>query len=484
MKRKNQIMLITYADSMGKDLAELDGILAQHFDGVIGSLHLLPFFPSSADRGFSPMTYRQVDPAFGTWEDIRRLSERYDLMFDYMINHISRSSEYFQDFVQNKDASPYKDLFIRYKDFWPGGEPTQAQIDMIYKRKPRAPYVDVTFADGSTEKIWCTFDEEQIDLNCYHPFTKAWNRENLQFLASQGAAIIRLDAFAYATKRPDTNCFFVEPDVWQLLSECAEDIAGQGASLLPEIHEHYTMQLRVAEHGYAVYDFALPMLLLHALYTGRSDRLLHWLRICPRKQYTTLDTHDGIGVVDARDLMSEDDIALTQQKLYEQGGSVHRKYSSTAYNNLDIYQINCTYYSALGENDDAYLLARAIQFFAPGTPQVYYVGLLAGRNDVALVEKTRVGRDINRHYYTAEEIEQEVQRPVLRRMYALMRLRNTHPAFDGEVIIGEDTTPGETRLRWENGPHWAELRANLADKTFTVHCTDAQGNAKPYSLEA
>ena len=475
-KLANQIMLITYSDSMGGNLAELQKVLSRHFSGAVGGVHLLPFFPSSADRGFAPMTYREVDPAFGDWEDVRRLGEDYFLMFDYMINHISRSSEYFQDYVKHGDASRYRDLFIRYRDFWPGGEPTQEQVDLIYKRKPRAPYVDVTLQDGSTEKIWCTFDEEQIDLNCYHPFTKAWNRENLQFLAEKGAALIRLDAFAYATKKPDTSCFFVEPDVWELLSECREAVAPCGAVLLPEIHEHYSMQLKVAEHGYYVYDFALPMLLLHALFSGRADRLIHWLNICPRKQFTTLDTHDGIGVVDARDLMTEDEIALTQEKLYAHGGSVHKKYSSTAYNNLDIYQINCTYYSALGEDDDAYLLARAVQFFAPGIPQVYYVGLMTGKNDVQLVEKTRTGRDINRHYYTQEEIDREVTRPVLQKMTALMRLRNTHPAFGGEVTIGGDA-PGRLQIAWVNGAHRAELDADMTSHRFAVTYTTPDGVA-------
>ncbi len=118
MSIKNEIMLITYADSMGKNLKELGELLKGHFKQVIGGVHLLPFYPSSADRGFAPMTYENVDAPFGDWEDIKRLSQDFYLMFDFMINHISRSSAYFQDFVQHKDASPYADLFIRYKDFY------------------------------------------------------------------------------------------------------------------------------------------------------------------------------------------------------------------------------------------------------------------------------------------------------------------------------------------------------------------------------
>lgn len=477
MKLKNQAMLITYADSLGNNLSELKELLDGCLNGAVGGVHVLPFYPSSADRGFAPMTYREVDQAFGTWQDVEALGSDYYLMFDYMINHISRKSAYFQDFLKNKDQSEYKDLFIRYKDFWQGGEPTQEQIDKIYKRKPRAPYVEAEFADGTREKVWCTFDEEQIDLNCFDPYTKAWHRDNLEFLAEKKAAIIRLDAFAYATKKADTSCFFVEPEVWELLDESRDTLKPYGCAILPEIHEHYTMQLKVAEKDYYVYDFALPMLLLHGLYTGRTDRLLHWLQICPRKQFTTLDTHDGIGVVDAKDLMTDEEIELTRDRLYAQGGSVNRKYSSADYNNLDIYQINCTYYSALGCDDDAYLTARAVQLFAPGIPQVYYVGLLAGKNDVELVEKTRTGRDINRHFFSKEEGCRETERPVVKSLLSLLRFRNTHPAFDGAVSVtgGEQ---GKLCLSWTNGAHHAVLDADLATKSFTIRYTDETGELK------
>ena len=147
-------MLITYADSMGHNLKDLKEILDRYFKSVVGGVHILPFFPSSGDRGFAPMDYTKVDSAFGNWDDIEALSKDYYLMFDYMINHISAHSPYYQDFLEKKDASEYRDLFIRYKDFWEGGEPTQEQVDAIYKRKPRAPYTDAHFADGTTEKVW------------------------------------------------------------------------------------------------------------------------------------------------------------------------------------------------------------------------------------------------------------------------------------------------------------------------------------------
>lgn len=461
-------MLITYADSMGANLQETQALLEKYFKDALGGVHLLPFYPSSADRGFAPLTYQEVDPAFGDWNDVQKIGKNFDMMYDFMINHISQSSAYFKDFQQNKEKSPYADLFIDYKKFWPQGEPTAADIDLIYKRKPRAPYIDVTFADGTTEKIWCTFDEEQVDLNLYTETTKRFVKENLQFLCEKGATVIRLDAFAYATKRVGTNCFFLEPDTWEMLEEIKGILEPHGVALLPEIHEHYGIQLKLADRGYWVYDFALPMLVLHALYSGKSERLIHWLRICPRRQFTTLDTHDGIGVVDVVDLLTPEEIDETKENLFSKGANVKKVYNTMAYNNLDIYQLNCTYYSALGDNDDAYVLARAIQFFTPGIPQVYYVGLLAGKNDIALLEQTKVGRNINRHYYTKEEVEQEVQRPVLHRLIHLMKFRNTYPAFDGTLTIHPSDDVATLHLTWTKEEYATTLHANLKTHQYTI----------------
>lgn len=481
MSIENKVMLITYADSMGANLKELAEVLDNHFGKAVGGVHILPFFPSSADRGFAPLTYESVDPAFGNWADISAVARGRYLMMDFMINHISRHSEYYLDFKENKEGSPYRDLFIRYKDFWQGGGPTQEQVDAIYKRKPRAPYIDIDFADGSTEKLWCTFGEEQVDLDVRTEFTRQFIRDGLVGMARHGADIIRLDAFAYAVKKAGGSCFFEEPEIWELLERCAKTAAWQDAEILPEIHEHYSIQMKLADHGYWVYDFALPMLVLHALYTGRGESLRGWLRICPRKQFTTLDTHDGIGVVDVKDLMSEADIAETRELLYKKGANVKEKYSGTDYNNLDIYQINCTYYSALGDDDSAYLAARAIQFFAPGIPQVYYVGMLAGRNDIELLERTKEGRNINRHAYSVGEIGAEVKRPVVKKLIRLMEFRNAHPAFHGEINIPEPNDEKELVIeRTCKGEH-AFLRVDLGTHAFTIEYSE-KGAAKQLKL--
>lgn len=482
MTVENKIMLITYADSMGQDLKELKEILDQHFKEAVGGVHILPFYPSSADRGFAPLTYKKVDPNFGDWDDIQALKENYYLMFDFMVNHISRQSQYFRDFQQYKDDSKYSDFFIRYKDFWKNGEPTEKEVDLIYKRKPRAPYIDVEFEDGTTEKIWCTFDEEQLDLNVESEVAKNFIKENLEFLAAKGASIIRLDAFAYAIKKAGTSCFFIEPDIWELLDYCKDILAEKDVEILPEIHEHHSIQLKIADKGHPVYDFSLPMLLLHSIYSSTSKRLRDWLKKCPANQYTTLDTHDGIGVVDVKDLMTDQEIEETREMLYKRGSNVKKVYSSEAYDNLDIYQINCSYYSALGNNDDSYLLARAVQFFAPGIPQVYYVGMLAGENDIELLEETKVGRNINRHYYSKEEIDSEVKRPVVQKLIKLMEFRNSYPAFDGDYTIHDSEREEELKISWQSGKAESVLKADFSQDSFEIQYFDQQ-KAKMESLD-
>lgn len=463
----NQIMLITYPDSMGSNLNQLSHILSHYFRGAIGGIHLLPFFPSSGDRGFAPMRYDVVEDAFGDWSDIEKLADDFYLMFDFMINHISAQSLYYQDFLKNKENSPYKELFIRYKDFWNNGEPTPAEVDAIYKRKPRAPYVEAEFADGTAEKIWCTFSEEQVDIHCFSSVGRQFIKDTLVDMCRHGASIVRLDAFAYATKKAGTSCFLIEPDVWNLLDEVNDIIVPYGATILPEIHEHYSIQMKIAEQGFYIYDFALPMLLLNAIYYNQTAYLKHWLSICPPHQFTTLDTHDGIGVVDVKDLLPDEEINRTKDDIFKYGANVKKIYNTAAYNNLDIYQVNCTYYSALGDDDAAYLLARAVQFFAPGIPQVYYVGMLAGKNDLELLEETKEGRNINRHYYSEEEIAMEINRPVVTSLLELMRFRNNCPAFNGNFEMKEcDDHHLHIVRTFEN--HTAELIAEFTDKTFRI----------------
>lgn len=475
---KNGVQLITYPDSLGGSVAGLAEILERYFPGVFTGVHLLPFYPSSADRGFAPLGYDRVDPAFGTWDEVEALARQYDLMVDIMVNHISRRSEQFQDYLAKGEASRWADLFLQVRKLYPGGDIPPEELGRIYTRKPRAPVTVAEHPDGGRENLWCTFSEDQIDLDVTSGTGRRFIESNIRSLCERGIAMLRLDAFAYVTKKAETNCFFVEPEIWDILEHIRRVADEYGVKLLPEIHEHYSYQLKLAERGYRVYDFALPMLLLHTLYSRNPRRLKEWLTVCPRNQVTTLDTHDGIGVVDAADLLSPEELDAAVNALYDKGSNVNRRYSSAEYNNLDIYQINCTYYSALGEDDDAYILSRAVQFFAPGIPQVYYVGALSGRNDTELVERTKQGRDINRHSYILREIEDELQRPVNRRLSELMQFRSEAPVFDGSFEL---TECGDAELiirRTGTAGSEAILTADLEKLVCRIDYTDAGGKRK------
>lgn len=462
MALQNKVQLITYPDSLGKNLAELHYVLRKYFKKAVGGVHILPFYPSSADRGFAPMTYDEVDPRFGTWDDVEKIGQDFDLTIDFVVNHISRQSVFFQDYVRKGSASEYADMFLSFNKLSPDGFISDEDLAKVYTRKPRPPYMVLERPDGSLEKIWCTFDYEQIDLDYNSPKTLEVMRQFLIRLARTRPKMIRLDAFAYTTLEIGTNCFFLEPQVWEMLEWFDDFASAFDAQILPEVHEHYSYQLKLAKKGYWAYDFALPMLVLDALYHHTGKRVKNWLRICPRRQINTLDTHDGIGVVDVEGLLNSKEIERTLDGLYLKGSNVKKIYSGPEYQNLDIYQVNCTYYSALEQNDDSYLTARTLQFFAPGVPQVYYVGLLAGENDIALVESTQQGRNINRHNYTLEEIQTEVRKAPVQRLLRLMEFRNHYPAFNGNFKIHK-SPDHQIILSWEKGKYRTLAHIDLKD---------------------
>jgi sucrose phosphorylase len=247
---------------------------------------------------------------------------------------------------------------------------------------------------------------------------------------------------------------------------------------LLEIHSHYEEQVQTAESVDRVYDFALPPLLLQALQSG-SSRVLHsWLEMSPRNAITVLDTHDGIGIVDVGPsddrpgLLTPEEIDELVEGLHRSTGGESRLATGQAASNLDLYQVNATYFSAVGEKENDYLLARLVQFLAPGIPQVYYAGLLAATNDMALLDETGVGRDINRPYFSRAEVEERLDAPVVRRLLKLIRFRNTHPAFDGEFELGPPQEH-QLSLSWTGLGSSIVARVDFADKTFTVETTDA-----------
>jgi sucrose phosphorylase len=290
----------------------------------------------------------------------------------------------------------------------------------------------------------------------------------IENLAENGARLIRLDAVGYAVKRPYTNSFLI-PETHEMIEWVKSVAEPRGVELLAEIHHNYRMQIHLANTRNVdwIYDFSLPLLVLQALHDVDAQYLKNWISIRPDCQITTLDTHDGIGVIDCAELMPEDVIERTVDMVKHSDGANSFRASGIGSDNVDIYQVNTTYYSALKHDDDAYMAARTIQFFVPGIPQVYYVGLFAGSNDTELLNRTNHGRDINRHYYTLAEIAREVERPVVKRLMELMRFRNTHPAFNGEFSM-EETDNATLVLKWEKGESYAQAHIDLSTKKVTI----------------
>ncbi len=465
----NGVQIITYADSLGGDLSKLKFVLDKYLKGKVNGVHVLPFYPSSGDRGFSPLTHLEVDPKFGTWDDIKKIGDEYDLVADVVFNHVSRESEYFQHYLKHGDLSKYKDLFLKVEDVF-GDDERPEFFKKIFRPRPTSVVNEIEFGDSVKKRLWSTFTDNQMDVNWNSELCKKIYGKYLEKLCKHGVKLIRADAMGYACKKKDTDCFFID-DTYDLLGWVENSVADYGCEVLPEVHGDSKMQLELAKKCHCVYDFQLPIIALYSLYFGDNEYLTKWIRERSDNMITTLDAHDGLGVVDVGDLMSEEDIKKTVDKIYGFGGNLSMRASGGNSDNVDVYQINCTYYSATGENDDMYLCARLIQLFLPGVPQIYYAGLLAGVNDGVSLEKSNNGRDVLRHNYTLSEIERDMERPVVRELLRFMELRNNNNAFGGKFELLE-SGKGEVVMKWENGDCVAKLEIDLRGFGYKISCYD------------
>jgi sucrose phosphorylase len=472
MAVKNQVQLITYPDSLGGDLKKLYFVLEEYFPDLFsGGIHILPPFPSSGDRGFAPLTYLEIEPQFGTWDDVKQIGEKYSILLDLMVNHISAKSVYFQDFLDKGPDSDFSDLFITVDKIWPDGKPLQEDIDKIFLRRD-TPFSTFTIREtGKQEKVWTTFGKtipsEQIDLDRNSPATIKLLTEFMNNFSQNGVKIVRLDAVGYVIKKRGTSCFFIEPEIYEYLEWIHNIASNLDIEILPEIHADYQTQFRLAKEGYWIYDFILPYSILEALIIKSSKNLKDYLIVRPHNQFTMLDCHDGVPIKpDLDGLYESEDARKVVDTCLKHGANLSLILSEVHkdLDGFDVHQICGTYYSMLDCNDSAYLIARAIQFFSPGIPQVYYVGLLAGKNDFEAVNKTGEERELNRHNYSLEEIAKEVERPVVGKLIDLIKLRNTHPAFN-ELI-----------LSWKNQDLYARLIVNFTNLSGEIIYKDPQSS--------
>jgi len=474
---ENKVQLITYIDRIGcSSIKDLIKLFKNEFQGLFGGVHLLPFYYpiDGQDAGFDPINHEEVDSRLGDWSHMKALGNEVSIMADLIVNHMSSESVQFKDFLEKGKESAFADLFLTYNKVFPEGA-TKDDLRKIYRPRPGKPFTEFTFDDGSTHQLWTTFTSNQIDIDVHSKSGQNYLNNILEIFEKSGIKMIRLDAAGYAIKKKGTSCFMI-PETFDFIQELTEKAQKRNIEVLVEIHSYYKTQLEIAKKVDYVYDFALPVLVLDTLFNKDASNLKNWFEISPRNALTVLDTHDGIGVVDVGPedgkpgLIEEGRLDQIVNQIHKNTGGESQRATGDAASNLDLYQVNSTYYSALGKNDWDYLAARAIQFFAPGIPQVYYVGLLAGENDMDLLSKTNVGRDINRHYFNKEEIKSQMEKPLIKDLFKLIHLRNSHPAFNGD-FTQLNLPHQQIGMNWNNDKHNIFLSIDLEKRKMKISYT-------------
>ena len=336
----------------------------------------------------------------------------------------------------------------------------------------------------------------QMDLNARSQSVWDFYDETLGKLRGHGGKLVRLDAFAYLHKQPGESNFFNKPGTWEYLDRVRQLADKHDLILLPEIHSEYGLGLheQVAEKGFPIYDFFFPGLVIHALERGTNRYLLRWIEELSSKGIKTINMlgcHDGIPVLDLRGrhngdtatggLLPDDEIDAIVDIVLSRGGRVKNLYGPDG-KKIAYYQINATFFSALGENEQKLRLARTIQMFMPGIPQVWYLDLFAGANDYAAADNagTAGHKEINRTTLTNDHIEAGLENDIVKDQLEIMRLRNTSPAFNGSLSI-ERSDEHCLHLTWSHGQCTAILNADLRDFSFSIMHKEESGSEETLS---
>ena len=323
----------------------------------------------------------------------------------------------------------------------------------------------------------------QMDVNAKSPLVWEFYEQTLKKLSDFGCKVLRLDAFAYLHKEVGQSNFFNKPGTWDYLQRIKEIADKNNLILLPEIHAEYGLHLHdeVANEGYCIYDFFLPGLVIHTLEKNSNKALLTWIKEINSKGYKTvnmLGCHDGIPVLDLKGkavdddynqgLLSDREIEEIMTTIMDRGGRVKNLYDPSG-KKISYYQVNATFFSALGEVEQKLLLARAIQLFMPGIPQIWYLDIFAGTNNYEAADNGGSGghKEINRTTLTNQDITAGLKKKVVLDQLKLIRLRNTSKAFSGQLQIHE-TPENELAITWKNGNDIVTLKANLSTYKFQV----------------
>lgn len=447
---ERDVILITYGDQISESgkapLRSLGEFLLAYCRDIISGVHLLPFFPSSSDDGFSVIDYRQVDPALGDWGDIAWLGRHFKLMFDAVINHVSQHSAWFQAF--RRGQAPFVNYFIT-------PDPA-ADLSMVVRPRTLPLLTPVETASG-IRYVWTTFSADQIDLNYACPDVLLEIVAVILFYVEKGAEIIRLDAVAYLWKQPGTPCIHL-PQTHQIIKlfRAVLDEVAPHVLLITETNVPHEENISyfgevLTESGYTdeaqlVYQFPLAPLVLHTLATGDATRLTRWaagLTLPPNACFLNfIASHDGIGVMPARGLLTEHEIEALVKRTLAHGGQV--SYKTMADGSQAVYELNISLFDALSDPNNPqqdvdvrrFLASQAILLSLAGVPAIYVHSLLGSRNCQECVKRTGRARSINREKFRRTDLERELadthslRYSVFKGYRNMLRVRRGQPAFN------------------------------------------------------
>lgn len=446
------IILITYGDLLqGEDAHPLETLVnflhaIPSIKDIINTVHILPFFPYSSDRGFSVQDFRAVDPKLGSWQDIEALNDNFQLMFDAVFNHISAESEAFQEMLNGNPL--YKDTFTVYHS---PDELTPEQRALIVRPRTSDVLTQFQSIEGPVW-VWTTFSPDQIDLNFRNPQVLLYVLETLLIYARHGADIIRLDAVTYLWEEPGTSCASLEQthEVVKLFRKILE-VAAPAVAIITETNVPHEENISYFGNGtdeaQMVYNFALPPLVLYTFYRGDTTTLSHWAGNLEYLSsmvtfFNILDTHDGIGLMGVKNILPKEEIEFLIQTSRQHGAFISYKTGEDGQD--EPYEMNTTWFSALNWDNDTetqamevkrYVASRSIALVLRGVPGIYFHGLVGTSNDVAKVLQTKVKRDINRPALIAKDLMEKRQDPksklyqITHQFGNLLFLRRQYAAF-------------------------------------------------------
>lgn len=424
---EKDLVLVTYGDLLEghghSPLATLKEFIQRPgFRSLFNTIHILPFFPYSSDRGFSITDFKSVDPNLGSWADIDAIGEDYQLMFDGVLNHASAECPEFQEFLNGTPR--YQDMVIAFRS---PDEITPEQRQVI--RRPRTSDILTRFNSiNGPVWVWTTFSPDQIDLNFKNPVVLIETIETLLLYIRRGADIIRLDAVTYLWDELGTTCASLDQthQVIKLFRDVV-DLVAPRVALLTETNVPHEENISYFGNGtdeaHMVYNFALPPLVLHAFYRGDVRYLSHWARNLNYPSNMTcylniLDTHDGIGVLGAKSFLPEEEIEFMVESARQNGGYI--SYRSSGDGVEKPYEINTTWWGALNQKDNGedltiqvkrFIASRSLALVLRGVPGLYFHGIVGTENDPTVVEASGHNRDINRLPIHVVTLLQELQHP-------------------------------------------------------------------------